>query len=120
MPKKTNKTSHILDLITNGAPAEPGSAQDQDSAGEKTSEQRTRSSASKKVKVVDETSRNDRVSGEILSGLAKELKEELGLDEAPGSRAPGSDINETPDGDSSVQGSLVADGSTPSTPDINA
>lgn len=54
MAKKTNKTSHILDLLTNGpAPEAPAPA---------------------KVTVVDEGSRNDRLSQEILNNLSEELK----------------------------------------------
>lgn len=57
MAKKTNKTSHILDLLTNGpAPEAP---------------------TPKKVTVVDEGSRNDRLSQEILNNLSEELEQEI-------------------------------------------
>lgn len=56
MAKKTNKTSHILDLLTNG-PAPEASAQ-------------------KKVTVVDEGSRSDRLSQEIMNNLSEELEQD--------------------------------------------
>lgn len=78
MAKKTNKTSHILDLITNGPSGESSGAQKPDiPASDKGREQITRATSSKKVTVVDETSRNDHLSGEILSSLTEELKGEL-------------------------------------------
>lgn len=77
MARKTNKTSHILDLITNGSVTEPGSSQSADyPSGENIGEQRV-STATRKVKVVDEASRNESLSKEILSNLTEELKEEL-------------------------------------------
>ena len=62
MAKKTNKTSHILDLLTNGPAPE--------------------ASAPKKVTVVDEGSRNDKISQEILNNLSEELENEV-QQEAP-------------------------------------
>lgn len=57
MAKKTNKTSHILDLLTNGPAPE--------------------ASAPKMVTVVDEGSRNDKLSQEILNNLSEELENEV-------------------------------------------
>lgn len=79
MPRKTNKTSHILDLITNGAPAQPGSAHEDTLLGEKTSGQRSRPAPPMNIKVVDETSRNDYLSNEILSSLTEELEGEIAV-----------------------------------------
>lgn len=59
MAKKTNKTSHILDLLTNGPTPEASSP------------------APAKVTVVDEGSRNDRLSQEILNNLSEELENEV-------------------------------------------
>lgn len=67
MAKKTNKTSHVLNLLTNGARAD-----EPDTAG-----QDTRSAGTAKVTVVDEGSRNDRVSHEILNKLSEELGDEV-------------------------------------------
>lgn len=71
MAKKTNKTSHVLNLLTNGARAEEADNSGQDS---KTPGTHTTSA---KVTVVDEGSRNDRVSHEILNKLSEELGEEV-------------------------------------------
>lgn len=73
MAKKTNKTSHVLNLLTNHAPAE-----DTDASGtERKSEVPSHSAAPTKVTVVDEGSRNDRVSQEILTHLSEELELEV-------------------------------------------
>lgn len=71
MAKKTNKTSHVLNLLTNSAPAE-----DTDTADKK-SDVSAHAAASPKVTVVDEGSRNDRVSQEILNHLSEELDLEV-------------------------------------------
>ena len=71
MAKKTNKTSHVLNLLTNSAPTE-----DTDTADKKT-DVAAHSAASPKVTVVDEGSRNDRISQEILSHLSEELTLEV-------------------------------------------
>ena len=72
MAKKTNKTSHILDLLTNGPAPE------------------TSAPVPKKVTVVDEGSRNDRLSQEILNNLSEELE------------------NDTPEADSHTSGEQPA------------
>ncbi|MCI8584796.1 MAG: late competence development ComFB family protein [Lachnospiraceae bacterium] len=78
MAKKTNKTSHVLNLLTNSAPAE-----DTDTADKK-SDVSAHSASSPKVTVVDEGSRNDRVSQEILNHLSEELDLEVPeLEEIP-------------------------------------
>lgn len=81
MAKKTNKTSHILDLLTNGpAPEVGGSAS---SGGVQ-----SHTSIPKKVTVVDEGSRNDKLSQEILSNLTDELENEVLQDSSTVSDAP--------------------------------
>lgn len=98
MAKKTNKTSHVMNLLTNGAaseaeaPAEASAstASSEASAGsaasgtapapgtdqEKKGDVQSHTVSPKKVTVVDEGSRNDRLSQEILNNLEKELEEE--------------------------------------------
>ena len=84
MAKKTNKTSHVMDLLTNGAspevetPANGSGAAPSPAGGpaqEKAGEAQAHPAASK-VTVVDEGSLNDRLSQEILSNLSKELKDD--------------------------------------------
>lgn len=72
MAKKTNKTSHVLNLLTNGARADEA-----DNSGQDTKIPGTHTASSAKVTVVDEGSRNDRVSHEILNKLSEELGEEV-------------------------------------------
>lgn len=83
--KKTNKTSHVMNLLTNGAPAEnsenaadAASSPEASAAGgqEKKSDVQSHTVTPKKVTVVDEGSRNDRLSQEILNKLSEELEEE--------------------------------------------
>lgn len=86
--KKTNKTSHVMNLLTNGAPAEnsenaaapadTASSPEASAAGgqEKKSDVQSHTVTPKKVTVVDEGSRNDRLSQEILNKLSEELEEE--------------------------------------------
>lgn len=78
MSKKTNKTSHVMDLLTNGASpeteapaAEPPSGQEK-----KPADIQSHTVTPSKVTVVDEGSRNDRLSQEILGKLTEELEEE--------------------------------------------
>ena len=77
MAKKTNKTSHVLDLLTHGTSSDMG---DTASDGAKSG------AGVKKVTVVDESSRNDRVSQEILNNLSEELERERA--EAPEEKEP--------------------------------
>lgn len=73
MPKKTNKTSHVMDLLTNGSSSE---ANEPSTAAAPQNGASSHAAAPKKVTVVDEGSINDRVSQEILNNLSEELKEE--------------------------------------------
>lgn len=89
--KKTNKTSHVMNLLTNGAPTENGEHADssadasspQDLAAgsqEKKGDVQSHTVTPKKVTVVDEGSQNDRLSQEILNKLSEELEEEEGME----------------------------------------
>ncbi len=81
--KKTNKTSHVMNLLTNGATPEAGGA---DAAApmdaspatsqEKKGDVQSHTVTPSKVTVVDEGSRNDRLSQEIFNKLSEELEEE--------------------------------------------
>lgn len=92
MSKKTNKTSHVLDLLTNGTSSEPNSTS-------------SRTTIPKKVTVVDESSRNDRLSQEILNSLSEELGQEIPVEtdeiDTESSEAARSEVqNTTPSADS--------------------
>ena len=97
--KKTNKTSHVMNLLTNGAPPEaehqeeassPAAAPETQASGsqeasaagtqEKKGDVQSHTVSPKKVTVVDESSRNDRLSQEILNKLSEELEEEQGME----------------------------------------
>ena len=65
MDKKTNKTTHVLDLLTNGGPQE------------NKSDVQSHTVTPSTVTVVDEGSRNDRLSQEILTKLSEELEDEV-------------------------------------------
>lgn len=90
MAKKTNKTSHVMDLLTNGSSpeAEETAEESVTSGQEKKTDVQSHSVTPAKVTVVDEGSINDRVSQEILGKLTEELAEE-GLKEESESAAPG-------------------------------
>ena len=78
MAKKTNKTSHVMDLLTNGVTPEtnaPGEASPE-AAGQEKSSVRSHTVTPKKVTVVDQGSRDERVSQEILTNLTQELEKE--------------------------------------------
>lgn len=87
MARKTNKTSHVLDLLTNGSSAEAGDSVSSGTgaAPDKKADFQTHTAAQAKVTVVDEGSRNDRVSQEILSKLSEEINQDTGVtpQEAP-------------------------------------
>ena len=79
-----------MDLLTNGAsgdstPASEPATPSQDAATgqEKKTDVQSHSVTPKKVTVVDEGSRNDRVSQEILNNLAQELKAETKEEASP-------------------------------------
>ncbi|MCD8000775.1 MAG: late competence development ComFB family protein [Clostridiales bacterium] len=98
MPKKTNKTSHVLNLITSGGSPEPEEKvtevdpqkrEEKRAPKEETAvqaaaveepaaqEQITRlPSTDKNVLVIDETSQNDKLSSKILDSLTDEVKKE--------------------------------------------
>lgn len=78
MAKKTNKTSHVMDLLTNGASAEGADSTGEAAAAgqEKKSDVQSHTVTPAKVTVVDEGSRNDRISQEILGKLTEELEAE--------------------------------------------
>ena len=68
MPKKTNKTSHVLSLLTNGA--DPEEISGQDLAGERVP--KVSPSGDKRVVVVDD--QEEYISHKILDDLAKQLE----------------------------------------------
>ena len=75
MAKKTNKTSHLLNLLTNNAaPEEQDTATVAQESAAETPVQTTHPGSPTKVTVVDEGSLNDRLSQEILSKLSEELE----------------------------------------------
>ena len=68
MPKKTNKTSHVLSLLTNGA--DPEEISGQDLAGERVP--KVSPSGDKRVVVVDD--QEEFISHKIFDDLAKQLE----------------------------------------------
>lgn len=86
--KKTNKTSHVMNLLTNGASPEGGAGDEavaENTAGsgqEKKGDVQSHTVTPSKVTVVDEGSRNDRLSQEIFNKLSEELEEETQADAA--------------------------------------
>lgn len=78
MSKKTNKTSHVMDLLTNGASTEADVSVNEAVSGQekKAADVQSHTVSPAKVTVVDEGSRNDRLSQEILGKLTEELEEE--------------------------------------------
>lgn len=68
MAKKTNKTSHVLDLLTNGTSSEANGAP-------------SRTTIPKKVTVVDKGSRDSQLAEDILHSLSEELGQEVPLDD---------------------------------------
>lgn len=72
MAKKTNKTTHVLDLLTNGSNTQ-----------ENKSDVQSTTVTPSTVTVVDEGSRNDRLSQEILNKLSEELEDEIRQENAP-------------------------------------
>ena len=91
MPRKTNKTSHVLNLITNGSAPEPEDTADgkQEEAEQGKQDVKTEggtlkepvpritASGDKTVIVVDDTSQNDNISSKILDRLTDQLEEEI-------------------------------------------
>ena len=102
MPKKTNKTSHVMDLLTNGASSEPNETgsdsaalADPAASAEKKNNVQSTTVIPSKVTVVDEGSRNDRLSQEILNNLSEELQKETG--QAPAAEPAPSNKTMNPD-----------------------
>jgi len=89
MSKKTNKTSHVMDLLTNGASTDADTPVAEAVLGQekKPSDIQSHSVTPAKVTVVDEGSRNDRLSQEILGKLTEELEEETRQEEKAGQGA---------------------------------
>ncbi len=78
MSKKTNKTSHVMDLLTNGASTDTDSPVTEAVSNQekKPADVQSHTVTPAKVTVVDEGSRNDRLSQEILGKLTEELEQE--------------------------------------------
>lgn len=100
MAKKTNKTSHVMDLLTNGtspeAEASESAAEAVSSGQEKKSDVQSHTVTPAKVTVVDEGSMNDRVSQEILGKLTEELEEETKQEQPAGGPEAVSEHDDTP------------------------
>ena len=97
MAKKSNKTSHVMDLLTNGASSEVNDSSNEAGPSpaptanqEKKTEVQSHTVTPKKVTVVDKGSRDDRISQEILNNLTQELEKETGSSsqEAPSQIEP--------------------------------
>ncbi len=120
MAKKTNRTSHVMDLLTNGASGEaPETVSEAPSPGqEKKSDVQSHTVTPAKVTVVDEGSINDRVSQEILGKLTEELEAEAREQApAPEQTAPETVQAEAPSQDSAAP--AEADSATaPKAPEI--
>ena len=94
MPKKTNKTSHVLSLLTNGA--DPEEISGQDLAGERVP--KVSPSGDKRVVVVDD--QEEYISHKILDDLAKQLENQETQD---GGQEPQGGGQESQDGDQEPQ-----------------
>ncbi|MCI8465822.1 MAG: hypothetical protein HFI63_08205 [Lachnospiraceae bacterium] len=85
MAKKTNKTSHVLNLLTNGAPEGEEAKESQGSAAKETGAAETHATAPEnKVIVVNETSENEKLSNEIKDRLEAQLEAEVAQATASG------------------------------------
>lgn len=77
MARKTNKTSHVLNLITNGPSEAEGTQADLAEAGgsgvSAAQNGTAAAAAAEKVIVVNETSENEKLSNEIKNRLAEQL-----------------------------------------------
>ena len=117
MPRKTNKTSHVLNLITNGAPeaeeaqetpeakasAEPAAPAKDAGAAKDTGviqPEGQKAAPENKVIVVNETSENEKLSNEIKNRLETRLEAEIaqerGTAEAPAAEADLTESKEEP------------------------
>lgn len=80
MAKKTNKTSHVLNLLTNGASEGEETKESQGSAAKETGA----AVPENKVIVVNETSENEMLSNKIKDRLEAQLEAEVAQAEASG------------------------------------
>lgn len=85
MARKTNKTSHVLNLITNGAPEAEETQSAQEAAPKDVAEPQ-KAAPENKVIVVNETSENEKLSNEIKNRLEAQLEAEVAEAEAQASR----------------------------------
>ena len=101
MPKKTNKTAHVLSLLTNGA--DPEEISGQDLAGERVP--KVSPSGDKRVVVVDD--QEEYISHKILDDLAKQLENQEaqngGQEPQDGGQEPQGGGQEPQDGDQEPQ-----------------
>ena len=100
MAKKTNKTSHVLDLLTNGTSSEAGGNS-------------SRVTIPKKVTVVDENSRSNRLSEELLNSLSEELGQEVPHEEETPARSPAPQAAAAPAEEKTPEPPTAAEQSTP-------
>lgn len=117
MPKKTNKTSHVMDLLTNGSSSE---ANEPSTAAAPQNGASSHAAAPKKVTVVDEGSINDRVSQEILNKLSEELKEENQAADVPAAGGQTDQAADSADGQAVQTADTSEDGQTAQTNDTSA
>lgn len=74
MARKTNKTAHVLDLLTNGEGTDNGDAEVTEAeAKPKKVVKKTVPASAKTVTVVDNASKSDEVANDILKKLTEEL-----------------------------------------------
>lgn len=116
MPKKTNKTSHVMDLLTNGSSSE---ANEPSTAAAPQNGASSHAAAPKKVTVVDEGSINDRVSQEILNKLSEELKEENQAADVPAAGGQTDQAADSADGQAAQTADTSADIQAAQTADVS-
>lgn len=83
MSRKTNKTSHVLNLITNGGP-ETEETQGTQEGKPVTAPESQKPAPENKVIVVNETSENEKLSNEIKNRLEAQLEAEVAEAQAAG------------------------------------
>ncbi|MCI8549979.1 MAG: late competence development ComFB family protein [Lachnospiraceae bacterium] len=91
MARKTNKTTHVLNLLTNGTEAEGTQNVQETEAG--AASEAPKGAADNKVIVVNETSENEKLSNEIKNRLEAQLEAEV-AEAAPQTEAAEPDIEE--------------------------
>ncbi|MCI9485497.1 MAG: late competence development ComFB family protein [Lachnospiraceae bacterium] len=112
MAKKTNKTSHVLNLLTNGAPEGEEAKESRGGAKEAGAPEPHGVSPENKVIVVNETSENEKLSNEIKNRLEAQLEAEVAesagtvaasaADEAPAEPEPSPEEASAPAGEAVV------------------